>query len=50
MTQDMEGSYGISEPAGDFLWGKTFDKIRTQSLIDAVFRVSGLKEEAAAIT
>ena len=49
MAQDMERAKGIAEGAGDLLSGAALGKVGSQSLVHAVFGVTGLEEEAPVI-
>jgi hypothetical protein len=50
MTEDMEGAGGVTEGGGDGLGGPAFDEVGAQRLVLALFRGSGLEEEAADFT
>jgi len=49
MAQDMERAEGIAEGAGDLLSGAALGEVGSQSLVHAVFGVTGLEEEAPVI-
>ena len=49
MAEDVKGSDGVAEGSSDFFGGAVFEEVGAEGLVEAMFGMARLLEEAAAL-